>query len=133
VDNIAWTYFTSLNASHTFLTESAVKRIAFWSTKSSSPLTHALDLAESTLKSEETRVSKLWRPLVIVTGRGRRGAAMKHGQELSKILAEKGQNPNVGAELRKTVGDAATGLMLGGGQASSASFLVLEAGAGKGK
>lgn len=65
---------------------------------------------------------------MIVTGRGRRGAAINHGQELAKILAEKGHHPSIGAELRKTVGDAATALILGGGQPSTASFLVLEAG-----
>ncbi len=66
--------------------------------------------------------------MMIVTGRGRRGAAVNHSQELAKILADKGYNPGVGAELRKTVGDAAAALILGGGQPSTASFLVLEAG-----
>ena len=68
---------------------------------------------------------------MIVAGRGRKGGPINHSQELAKILADKAQNPNVGAELRKTVGDVATGLMLGGGRSSSASFLILEAGAGK--
>lgn len=65
---------------------------------------------------------------MVITGRGRRGAGINHSQELAKILADKGLNPNVGAELRKTVGDAATALILGGGQPSTASFLVLETG-----
>lgn len=65
--------------------------------------------------------------MLIVTGRARRGAAQNHSQELSKILAEKGSNPTVGAELRKTVGDTATAMMLGGGTPGGASYLVLEA------
>lgn len=75
--------------------------------------------------------SRLWRPLLVVTGRGRRSAAVNHNQELVKILADKSLNPTVGAELRKTVGDAATALMLSGGQAANASFLVLETGKGR--
>jgi len=66
--------------------------------------------------------------MMIVMGRGRRGATINHGQELAKILSDKGHNPGVGAELRKTVGDAATAMILGGGLPSTASFLVLEAG-----
>ena len=44
------------------------------------------------------------------------------------MLSDRGRDPNVGAELRKTVGDVATGMMLGGGKSAGASFLVLEAG-----
>ena len=64
---------------------------------------------------------------MIVTGRARRGAAINHNTELTKFLAERSQNPSVGAELRKTVGDSATAMILGGGRAAQASLLVLEA------
>lgn len=70
---------------------------------------------------------KQWRKMMVIMGRGRRGAAINHNAEATKILTEKSLNPSVGAELRKTVGDAATALMLGGGYPSLASYLVLEA------
>jgi hypothetical protein len=62
----------------------------------------------------------------VVAGRGRKGDHADLGNELNRVLVEKCRDANVGAELRKTVGDVATGLMLGGGQSSGASFLVLE-------
>jgi hypothetical protein len=65
--------------------------------------------------------------MLIVVGRARRGGAIAHGGELNRILAEKSRDPSVGAELRKTVGDVATGLMVGSGSTSAASYLVLEA------
>lgn len=126
-DDTAWSYFTaSVTSPHRPVAlDNALCRMAFWSTKTSSPLNCASTRAESSTPSEH---GGLWRPMMIVTGRGRRGAAINHGQELAKILAEKGHHPSIGAELRKTVGDAATALILGGGQPSTASFLVLEAG-----
>lgn len=64
---------------------------------------------------------------MVVTGRSRRGAGINHSTELIKFLAERNQNPSVGAELRKTVGDSATAIILGGGRAAQASLLVFEA------
>lgn len=48
-----------------------------------------------------------------------------------QILSEKGQNPSQGAEIRKTIGDVATALVVDGGKAANASFLILQAGKGK--
>lgn len=95
----------------------------FFTQKSNSPLAHAYSTAESCGSGR----GKQWRPLLIVTGRGRRGAAYSLSEDITKWLSERSLNPSIGAELRKTVGDIATGLILGGGQPSSASFLVLEA------
>ena len=127
-DDIAWSFYAASVSStrRPGSVDQALRRIAFWTSKSDKPLAHALDHAESSMSSTDR--GRLWRPMMIVTGRGRRGASIKHEQELAKILAEKGQNPGTGAELRKTVGDAATALILSGGLSSTASFLVLEAG-----
>ena len=127
-DDIAWSYYTgdASGPSRPPALDSALQRVAFWTRKSPSPLAYAYDHAESSVSSAGH--GRLWRPMLVVTGRGRRGAAISHGQELAKLLADKGQNPSVSAELRKTVGDAATALILGGGQSAAASYLVLEAG-----
>ncbi|KAK4689362.1 hypothetical protein P7C73_g734, partial [Tremellales sp. Uapishka_1] len=128
-DSIAWSYYASEHPSRSTVFESALKRIQFWTQRSTTPLSYAYTQAESTLTSHQN--SKSWRPLLIVTGRARRGAQMNHSPELSKMLVDKGYNPSIGAELRKTVGDAATAMILGGGQPSAASFLVLESGKGR--
>ena len=72
--------------------------------------------------------TQVWRSMLIVAGRGRKGAVVNHEHEIATILAEKGRDPSVGAELRKTVGDVGTAMMLGGGSPAAASFLVLESG-----
>ncbi|WVQ93063.1 hypothetical protein IAU59_000127 [Kwoniella sp. CBS 9459] len=128
-DNIAWTYYTasSTTPARPASIDSALSRISFWSTKSTSPLSYAFTCASTAMSSTSATASS-WRPMLIVTGRGRRAAAINHSAELNKILADKGLNPSIGAELRKTVGDAATGLILGGGAPGTASYLVMEAG-----
>lgn len=65
--------------------------------------------------------------MLVVVGRSRRNAAVNHNAELAKMLTDRGRDATVGAELRKTVGDVGTGMMLGGGKSAAASFLVLEA------
>ncbi|RXK34772.1 potassium:hydrogen antiporter [Tremella mesenterica] len=126
-DNIAWSYYTSPSTLSTRPSslESILRRISFCNTKSPSPLSMTSDYAESVLASSP---GPMWRPMLIVAGRGRRGAALNHSDELSRVLTERGLSPTVGAELRKTVGDVAAGLMLGGGAAGMASFLVVEVG-----
>ncbi|WVR08918.1 hypothetical protein IAU60_005977 [Kwoniella sp. DSM 27419] len=128
-DNIAWTYYTASSTTppRAQSTDAALSRVSFWSTKSNTPLSYIFTCAASAMASTSATAAS-WRPMLIVTGRGRRGAAINHSTELNKILADKGLNPSIGAELRKTVGDAATGLILGGGAPGTASFLVMEAG-----
>lgn len=129
-DGIAWEYYTSPDNAHVSHITTAIQRVTFHSLKSSTPLTSTLNNAEVTAAT--TSGHHMWRPLLIVTGRGRRAGAMNHENELNRLLSDKGRDPSVGAELRKTVGDVATSLILGGGKGSGASFLVLESGAGKG-
>ncbi|ORX39289.1 putative potassium:hydrogen antiporter [Kockovaella imperatae] len=126
-DDVAWAYYTAplpASARSASLTE-ALSRTAFWTQTTSSPLSYALSTAESSARAMAS--DSLWRPMMIITGRGRRGAKINHSVELNKSLVEKGQNPSVGAELRKTVGDSATAMILGGGQPAQASLLILEA------
>jgi hypothetical protein len=122
-DNIAWSYYTSAEAG---VSATVLSRITFTVQESAQPLTDAAREAEMALMTARSRL--LWRSLLIVTGRGRRRAAYNHERELTSLLASHNSNPTVGAELRKTVGDVSTGLILAGGQASQASFFVCEAG-----
>ncbi|WRT69239.1 uncharacterized protein IL334_006223 [Kwoniella shivajii] len=127
-DNIAWTYYNTTSIpSRSKSIDDALTRISFYSTKSSTPLSYSFTCASSAIQSTTSSSTSSWRPMLIVTGRGRRGAAINHSQELNKLLADKGLNPSIGAELRKTVGDPATALILGGGAPGTASFLVMEA------
>lgn len=128
-DSIAWAYYTTPHptASRPAFIESALRRITFHSLKTPSPLLAASEHAESGVVNAPPHQ---WRPILVVTGRGRRAAAINHSDELSRMLTEKSLSPTVGAELRKTVGDVAAALMLGGGGAGTGSFLILEAGVG---
>ncbi|WVQ73663.1 hypothetical protein IAR50_003243 [Cryptococcus sp. DSM 104548] len=128
-DSIAWNYYTSSTVSppRPAFVETALGRISFHSTTSHQPLTYAFTCGESAIRATSAG-SKTWRPMLIVSGRGRRGAAINHETELTRVLAAKGLSPSIGAELRKTVGDAAAGMILGGGALGTASYLVMEAG-----
>lgn len=123
-DDLAWAYYTSHNVSppRPGHIETALGRITFYTQKTHTPLAQAYATAES---SAQGRINQ-WRPMLIVLGRGRRGAAIHFGEEVTRWLSERSLNPSIGAELRKTVGDSATALILGGGAPSSASFLILE-------
>lgn len=123
-DDLAWAYYTSPNVQppRPIHVDHALARVTFYTQKTPNPLAHAYATAES---SAQGRVNQ-WRPMLIVLGRGRRGAAVHLGEEVTRWLSERSLNPSIGAELRKTVGDSATALILGGGAPSSASFLILE-------
>ncbi|WWC91047.1 uncharacterized protein L201_005987 [Kwoniella dendrophila CBS 6074] len=133
-DNIAWTYYAAASSAISSTprpesVENALSRISFFSTKSATPLQFAYRCASSAIQSTTDKSGGSWRPMLIVTGRGRRASSINHSQELNKILADmKGLNPSVGAELRKTLGDPSTSFILGGGLPGTASFLVMEAG-----
>ncbi|KAK8844163.1 hypothetical protein IAR55_006957 [Kwoniella newhampshirensis] len=128
-DNVAWTFYTASSTTppRPASIDSALSRVSLRSTQSASPLQYAFKCASSAITSTSAS-AKSWRPMLIVTGRGRRGAPINHNAELSRMLADKALNPSIGAELRKTVGDAATAMILGGGAPGTASFLVMEAG-----
>lgn len=123
-DNVAWTYYTAVQGSSN---DSALSRIIFSTIQSSTPLADATKYAEQALSAAANE--RMWRPLLLVTGRGRRSAAYNHEREVSSLLAARGHNPTVGAELRKTIGDPTAALILTGSQQmSQSSYLVCEAG-----
>lgn len=130
-DGIAWTYFTAANVSppRTASMDAALRRIAFATSRSASPLTQSHHYAEAACQAMNGNESsaQVWRSMLIVAGRGRRGSTISHDKDVTRLLADKGRDPSVGAELRKTVGDVGTAMMLGGGLPAAASFLVLEA------
>lgn len=119
-DNVAWQYYAA-NPSN--------PRIAFHSLKAPTPLAAALENCE--LAAEEASKHQYWRPLIVVTGRGVREAPYDQSKAVGGIVTEKGRDANVATELRKTVGDVATAMILGGVKSSEASYLVLESGHGK--
>ncbi|WOO78562.1 K(+)/H(+) antiporter 1 [Vanrija pseudolonga] len=122
-DNIAWQYYTTADGA---AAASALARVNFVAHTSAQPLKDAVAAAENAVTGSQGQ--RLWRPLLVVTGRGRSRAALNHDRELATLLAERGQNPTIAAELRKTVGDSTTALLLASSQTSEASFLVCEAG-----
>ncbi|OWZ65967.1 potassium:hydrogen antiporter [Cryptococcus neoformans] len=128
-DSLAWSYFSSpsVSPSRPLHLETALSRISFHSTTTHQPLTYAFTCAESAMRATSAH-AKTWRPMLIVAGRGRRGAAINHETELNRVLAAKSLNPSIGAELRKTVGDVAAGLILGGSAPGTASYLIMGAG-----
>jgi hypothetical protein len=103
--------------------------MTFHTLRAANPLSAALENCQ--LAASQAAAHHLWRPLLVVTGRGRRGAVVDHSDEVRDLLSEKERDLATGMDLRKTVGDVATALIMGGGKASGASFLVLESGQGK--
>ncbi|GMK56105.1 hypothetical protein CspeluHIS016_0211610 [Cutaneotrichosporon spelunceum] len=123
-DNVAWNYYTTVQGS---LNESALSRIVFSEIVSATPLADAIQYAEKALSAVHSE--RMWRPLLVVAGRGRYSAAYNHEREVSSLLGAKGLNPTVGAELRKTVGDVTAAVILASSQQMShSSYLVCEAG-----
>ncbi|BEJ15485.1 hypothetical protein CspHIS471_0500900 [Cutaneotrichosporon sp. HIS471] len=123
-DNVAWNYYTTVQGA---LNEGALSRIIFSSIESGTPLADSIKYAEQALSAAQNE--RMWRPLLVVAGRGRHSAAYNHEREVSSILGAKGHNPTVGAELRKTVGDVTAAVILASGQQmSQSSYLVCEAG-----
>jgi hypothetical protein len=121
-DNIAWQYYTTADGA---AAASALARVSFVAHTSAQPLKDAVAAAENAVTGSQGQ--RLWRPCLLVTGRGRSRAALNHDRELATLLAERSQNPTIAAELRKTVGDSTTALLLASSQTSEASF-VCEAG-----
>lgn len=130
-DDLAWAYFSSLpistdhptgsvSSSHGFST--SVPRVAFETCTTSTPLASVISRASS-LASSKSSTS-----LIVVAGRGRRSSpapAALVDNEIVSILAVAGQQPSTGAEMRKTMGDVATAVVVAG---PAASFLVVQAG-----
>ncbi len=61
--------------------------------------------------------------LIVATGRARRLAVQSHQDELKMLLSSHHMGQH--SEIRKTIGDVAAGLLVGG--KSNAAFLVFQA------
>ncbi|KAG6840786.1 hypothetical protein C0991_004326 [Blastosporella zonata] len=100
-DNIAWARYTTPSAENT--TSAALSRIAFRELSTPVPLHAMISEAESS--------RRVGSRLLVVVGRGRRLAVENHAKELKELMAEHG---SVGSEVKKTVGDVATALVVAG-------------------
>jgi hypothetical protein len=121
-DEQAWDHYTLADSDRSNPLREALSRITFTTISTTQPLQTLVDNAVSTI---ERTARTSWRPLLVLAGRGRvDGADSAHGQELAKLLTTHGQLPDVGAEIRKTLGDVATALAV----SSSASVMVVQAG-----
>jgi hypothetical protein len=117
-DNVTWARYTSPapEMAATSLT-SALSRIEFVNLASPTPLHTLIQNATSKL---ETFVENGARLLVVV-GRSRRLAVEDHIQELKDLMNNYG---HVGSEVKKTIGDVATGFVVSG---CKAGIVVLQA------
>ena len=111
-DNIAWARYT--RPSDPALAP-ALSRMAFREETSPAPLHH---LIEHALRMSATAVEEDSR-LLVLAGRSRRLAAESHHAELKAIMDEHG---GVGSEVKRTVGDVTTALVVSGCQANVIVF-----------
>ena len=104
-------------------TRDALSRITFTALSTTQPLQTVIEKANYAI-DQNGRAS--WRPLLVIAGRGRveYTPASTLSREMAKLLSSQGQLPDVGAEIRKTIGDIATALAV----STSASIMVVQAG-----
>ncbi|OSD06190.1 hypothetical protein PYCCODRAFT_1450191 [Trametes coccinea BRFM310] len=110
-DSIAWARYTRPDASADPSLATALTRMVFTEAATATPLQHIIDTARSMSDSAQTGQSRL----LVLTGRSRRLAAEDHHNELKSIMQEHG---SVASEVRKTVGDVATSLVVSGCETS---------------
>lgn len=138
-DQLAWAHVTSESPDEPWSTSlrDALSRITFIDLAATSrPLATLVSKANESI---DQYGQTSWRPLLVIAGRGRGGSSNSsggvgnsntsipgstHGVEMAKLLAAQGQQPEVGAEIRKTVGDVAAVLAI----STAASIMVVQAG-----
>ena len=112
-DNVAWARYAPAPVSDAISSHSATSsasskpRVEFKHIHTPIPLHAAIQEATAVTVSSPDRKEVV----VVITGRSRRLAVENHRGELKMMLDEHGQ---VGAEVRKTVGDVATAFMVSG-------------------
>ncbi|PCH39825.1 hypothetical protein WOLCODRAFT_136514 [Wolfiporia cocos MD-104 SS10] len=115
-DNVVWSRY----AAHVSVIDSplsaALSRIEFSEIPTRAPLHTVVEYADNVTESSAERRR---RPMVVV-GRSRRLAAEDHHAELRQLMDQHGA---LGSEVKKTVGDVATALMVTG---CKASIVVLQ-------
>ncbi|KDQ62807.1 hypothetical protein JAAARDRAFT_190081 [Jaapia argillacea MUCL 33604] len=118
-DNICWSRYASPSSSdppNSAIT-SALSRIEFQELPTPAPLHAVTQRATAKLESLAEHRTRL----LVVTGRSRRLAVENHHGELKQLMEERG---SVGSEVRKTIGDVATGFVVSG---CSAGLVVVQA------
>ncbi|CDO73116.1 hypothetical protein BN946_scf185007.g170 [Trametes cinnabarina] len=116
-DTIAWARYTRHDTSADPSLAAALSRVVVTEAATATPLRYIIDTARRMSQSAQAEQSRL----LVLTGRSRRLAAEDYHTELKSIMEEHG---NVASEVRKTVGDAATSLVISG---CETSIVVLQA------
>ena len=115
-DNIAWARYTQPTPDDPQLAP-ALSRMAFTEVSTPAPLHYLIERALQLSESAADERSRL----LVLAGRSRRLAVENHHAELKQLIDEHGP---IGTEVKKTVGDLATALIVTG---SKASIVVLQA------
>ena len=125
-DNLAWTHFSSPSTTAPL----TASRMTFHTLHAAKPLAAVVQQAQQLASSSSSSTTTANKALIVITGRGRRFADRFpcHSEEVTSILASQGHNPSTGAEMRKTLGDVVTSVVVAG---PSASLLVVQAGGGQ--
>ena len=115
-DNVTWDRFASRSsAGRGGPLTSALSRIEFSHLKTPQPL-HAI-IQRTTEQCESRKIARL----LTVVGRSRRLAVEDHRGELKEVMDRYG---SVGNEVKKTIGDVATALLVAG---RGAGIIVMQA------
>jgi len=115
-DNVVWSRYASHDVTQDSALSAALSRIQFSEVPTPTPLHAVIQHASNTTESANDRRC---RPMIVV-GRSRRLAVENHHAELKQLMEQYGA---VGSEVKKTVGDVATALMVSG---CKASIVVLQ-------
>ncbi|KAI8981158.1 Sodium/hydrogen exchanger family-domain-containing protein [Trametes punicea] len=114
-DTITWTRYTRPEARTDPSLAPALLRMEFREHATPTPLLYIITQVRSISQSATAGDGGL----LVLTGRSRRLAAENHQEELKKVMHEHGTVAN---EVRKTVGDVATSLVVSGCEASMIVF-----------
>ncbi|KAI0917070.1 hypothetical protein AcW2_007298 [Taiwanofungus camphoratus] len=116
-DNVVWTRYASHNLVEGNSLSSALSRVEFSELPTQTPLHTVVEYASNVVDAASERRERS----LIMMGRSRRLAAENHHVELRQLMEE---YSGVGSEVKKTVGDVATALIVTG---CKASIVVLQA------
>lgn len=114
-DNIAWSRYTHTSVSADPTLAPALSRMDFSDVGTPEPLRYTIKQALGMSRSVVDERGRL----LILAGRSRRLAVENHHAELKSVMEEHGGLAN---EVKRTVGDVATALVVSGCQASLIVF-----------
>ncbi|KAH7099005.1 Sodium/hydrogen exchanger family-domain-containing protein [Auriculariales sp. MPI-PUGE-AT-0066] len=123
-DNVLWSKLQTSSTTRSVIVQDALKRITFSSENSSKPLSRVAEAARATKQTVEAH--EVAARFVVFVGRSRRLATDNHAKELSALVQARGSSA-VGTDVRRTLGDVASALVLSD---ISAGLVVLQASVG---